>query len=200
MGTYIKYLKKFEKPFKKKGLTITISGLSGSGKSTVAEIIAKEFKLKIFSAGDIQRKFASQRKISIYESSIIRPKKIDYEMDKTLLNLAMKGGYVLIGRLAAWVAGDWADCKIYVNCQKKIRAKRVAKRDNLTFKEALIKITKRDEADKKRYWDLYRINIDKKKIFDIFIDNSKPTLKELKRETIKKVKKFLKNYGNNKNN
>jgi len=200
VGTYIKYLKKFEKPLKKKGLTITVTGLSGSGKSTVAEIIAQTFNLKIFSAGDIQRKFAHQRKISIDEASLILPKKIDYEMDRILLKLAIRGGYVLIGRLSAWVAGEWADCKVYVNCQKKIRAKRVALRDNLTFKEALIKTTKRDKADRKRYWNLYKINVNQKKIFDVFIDNTKPTLKELKRETIEKVKKFFKIYERNKDN
>ncbi len=199
MGTFIKYLKKFEKPTKKKGLTITITGLSGSGKNTIAEAIAKSLKLKIFSAGDIERKFARQRKISIYKASTIRPKEIDYEMDKTLLKLAMKGGYVLIGRLAGWVAGDWADCRVFINCQKRIRAKRIAKRDNLTFKEALVKIKERDEADKKRYWNLYRINLNERKIYNLFIDNNKPGIEKIKKEAVKKIKNFLKKYERNKN-
>lgn len=197
MGTYIKYLKKFEKPFKKKGLTITLTGLSGSGKSTIAEAVAKFFKLKIFSAGDLQRKFASQKGISIYQSSLIRPKRIDYEMDKKLLKLAMKGNYVLVGRLSAWVAGTWADCKIFIDCQKKIRARRVAKRDNLTFKEALKKITQRDEADQKRYQKLYGLNLKEKKVFDLIIKNNREGIERIKKEVIQKIKNFLnKKYGN----
>lgn len=196
MGTYIKYLKKFEGPIKKKGLTITITGLSGSGKSTIAEAIAKAFRLKLFNAGDIERKFAKKKKISIYQASIIRPKKIDYEMDKTLLRLAMKGGYVLIGRLTAFVAGDWADCKVYIDCQKRIRAKRIAKRDNLTLKEALKKNSQRDKADEKKYKKLYDIDVKKRKIFDLIIDNSRPGIEKIKKESLKKIKKFLKKkYG-----
>lgn len=97
MGTYIKYLKKFERPIKKRGLTITVTGLTGSGKSTIAEAIARAFKLKTFNAGDFQRKFAQQKKITLDLASKILPKAIDYEMDKTILKLAIHGGYVLTG-------------------------------------------------------------------------------------------------------
>lgn len=192
MNTYIKYLEKFEKSWQKKGLTITVTGLSGSGKSTIAEAIAKDFKLKLFSAGDIQRKFARQKGISIYEASLTRPKRVDYEMDKSLLKLAIKGGCVLVGRLSAWVAGNWAECKIFIDCQRKIRARRVAQRDNLTFKEALIKINQRDEADQKRYQELYGLNIKERKVFDLIIKNNREGIEKIKKEVIKKIKKFLK--------
>jgi cytidylate kinase len=196
MGTYIDYLKKFEKPVKKRGLTITVSGFSGSGKSTVAEVIAKAFKLKIFNAGDVLRRFASQKKISLSDASKIRPKEIDYQMDRMLLESAMKGGYVLVGRLSAWVAGDFADCKIFVNCQKKIRAKRVAKRDKMTLREALTKITQRDEYDQKQYKKLYNLDLKNRKIFDLTINNNRSGLQRLKKEIVKKVKQFLKRkYG-----
>ncbi|MCX7778657.1 MAG: cytidylate kinase family protein [Patescibacteria group bacterium] len=199
MGTYIKSLKKFEKPSKKRGLTITVAGLSGAGKSTVAEIIASSFRLKIFNAGDIERKFAKKKKISLLQATIIRPKRLDYEMDKTLIRLAIKGNYVLVGRLSGWVAGDWADCRIYVQCQKKIRAKRMAKRDHLTFREALRKITQRDRGDQKRYWQLYKINLKEKKIYHLFINNTQPTLRELKKQVLKKLKNFLEEKYENKN-
>lgn len=193
MGTYINYLKKFEKPIniKKGGLVITVTGLSGSGKSTVAEAIAKAFKLKLFSAGDIERKFACQRKISIYTASTIRPKKLDYEMDKKILKLALKGKCVLLGRLSAWSAGDWADCKVFIDCRKEIRAKRVARRDYLTIREALLKVNERDTADYKQYKKLYGIDVNKKDIFDLIINNNRVGLKKIKQETVKKIKKFL---------
>lgn len=196
MSTYIKYLKKFEKPIKKKGLTITVTGFSGSGKSTVAEAIAKAFKLKIFNVGDIQRKFARQKKISVYQASAILPKSLDHEMDKVSLKAAMTGGYVLLGRLAGWTAGDWADCKIFIDCQKKIRAHRVAKRDHLTIKEALIKVNQRDADDQRRYYNLYKINTNQRKIYDFIIKNDKPGREKIKNEAVQKIKKFLKKKNN----
>lgn len=195
MGTYIKYLKKFERPTRKKGLTITVTGLAGSGKSTIAEAIAKAFKLKTFNAGDFQRKFAQQKKIALDQAAKILPKKIDYQMDKTVLEKARLGSYVLTGRLAAWTAGDWADCKVYVDCQKKIRVLRVARRDNLTIKAATKKVRERDQADIRRYQKLYRINVNQRNIYDLFFKNDQPGIAKIKREAVNKIKKFLKNKG-----
>jgi len=193
MGTYIKYLKKFEQPVKKRGLTITVTGLSGSGKSTIAEAIAKAFKLKTFNAGDLQRKFARQKKITLDQASKILPKEIDYQMDKAVLEKAIRGGYVLTGRLSAWTAGDWADCKVFVDCQKRIRIIRIARRDNLTIKEATKKVNQRDQADIKRYRKLYKINVNQRSIYDLFIKNNKPGREKIKKETVKKVKDYLNN-------
>ena len=45
----------------KKGITITVSGLSGTGKGTVSDALAKEFKLKKISSGDLFRKLALEK-------------------------------------------------------------------------------------------------------------------------------------------
>lgn len=196
MGTYLNYLKRFERPTKKKGLTITVTGLSGSGKSTVAEAIALAFKLKTFNAGDLQRQFARQKKITLDQASKILPRKIDIQMDKAVLEKANQGGYVLTGRLAGWTAGDWADCRVFVDCQKRIRVLRVARRDNLTIKEACKKVSERDQADIKRYQTLYGVNVRKMNIYNLFIRNDKPGKDKIKRETVNKIKKFLKGKNN----
>lgn len=193
MGTYLKFLKKYEsRRVKKRGLTITVSGLAGSGKDTVAKEIARVFKLKFVNAGDIQRKFAEKEKISLPDSSKKLPAEVDYQMDLQTLKLAVRGGYVIAARLAGWVAGDFADCRIFIRCPQKIRIQRVMKRDCLPLNQAIKMIKERDIDDQKRYWRLYKINLKNKKIYDLIIDNNKSTLKELKRKTIQAVKKFLK--------
>lgn len=192
MGTYLSFLEKYKRiGVKKRGLTITVSGLTGSGKDTVAKAIARAFKLKFINAGDIQRRFAKKNKLQIDKAAAILPAQVDYQMDRQTLKLAMKGGYVISGRLAGWVAGDFADCRILVYCPKDIRVRRVSLRDNLTLKEAIKKVARRDREDKKRYKKLYRVNLDDKNIYNLIVNNGGPTIEEVKESAVKGVKNFL---------
>ena len=78
MKTYLKFFKKHENLLtRKSALTITVSGLSGSGKTTVAREIAKVFKLKIINAGDLFRKYAQQNKMSLDKTAKSFPASID---------------------------------------------------------------------------------------------------------------------------
>ena len=194
--TYIKFLEPFEKEFakriKKKGLTITVSGPACSGKSTGAKAIAKALRLKYVYVGKIFRDIAKRRGLSLEEFSALREKEVDWEADKRTLKLAMKGNVVLDGRLTGWVAGDWADLKIYYECPLEIRAERAAERDKKSKEEALRDIKKRDEEDNKKYKKLYGIDLFDKSIYDLIIDNSKFSLKDAKTIPVKLVKEFLK--------
>ncbi|MDI6826708.1 MAG: cytidylate kinase family protein [Candidatus Aenigmarchaeota archaeon] len=193
--TYIKFLEPYEKELskkiKKKGLTITVSGKSGSGKSLGAESIAKALKLKYVSIGEILRKIAKEKGMSLVKMSQIRKPEIDHEMDKQSLKLAMEGNVVLDGRLTGWVAGDWADVKIYYVCSLETKAKRVARRDKISAEEAKKRIVKRDEEDHKKYRQLYGINSYDESIYNVIINNEKLTKEEAKVIPVKLVKEFL---------
>jgi len=178
---------------KKRKIVLTISGSSGAGKTTIAQTLSNHFGLLIYNVGDKQRNFAKKRKIALWQSSKILPAKIDYQMDAYSLQLAIKGGYIIVGRFQ--VAGNWADCRILVFCQQKIRAKRLARKEKISLKQALEKIKSRDRADKERYKRLYNLDISDKKIYNLIIDNTKPSLRRMKKIVIKKVENCLKkNY------
>jgi cytidylate kinase len=194
--TYIKFLEPYEeelsKKIKKKGLTITVSGKSGTGKSLGAMAIAKALNLKYVSAGQILRNIAKEKSVNLLKMSEIRGPEIDHEMDKKSLKLAMKGNVVLDGRLTGWVAGNWADVRIYYICSAKIKAERVAERDNIPIKKAEEEIIKRDKEDHKKYYELYGINSYGESIYDIIINNEKLTKKEAETVPVKLVNEFLK--------
>lgn len=194
--TYIKFLEPYEeellKKIKKKGLTITVSGKSGTGKSLGAKAIADALKLRYVSTGQILRNIAKDKRIDIVEMSEIRGPEIDHEMDRQSLKLAMEGNVVLDGRLTGWSAGDWADAKIYYICSLKIKAERVAERDSISAEEAEKMIIKRDKEDHKKYYELYGINSYDESIYDIIINNEKLTKKEAEVVPVKLVKEFLK--------
>jgi cytidylate kinase len=194
--TYIEFLKPYEKQLskevKKKGLTITVSGRSGSGKSLGARAIAKALKLRYICAGKILRAEAKRRKIPLEQLCKTREAEIDYIIDKRTLEFAMKGRVVLDGRLSGWVAGGWSDAKVFYDCPLKVRAERVAKRDNISVEEAKRRLAERDNIDRKRYMELYGIDFFDKSIYDIIVKNEKLTKREVKRVSITLVRKQVK--------
>jgi cytidylate kinase len=190
MCTYIKKLQKFDKSLKikKKGPTIAVGGLSGSGKTTVAESIAKATKLKLVNSGDIFRQLAKERKMKLEEFSKACTPEDDYEIDRRALKLAKQGNVVLVGRVAAFVAGDYADWKIFVDCPLEIKTERVAKREHESVKKARKQIISRDKRDAKRYKRLYGINDSDTGIYDIIINTGHIS----KQETIERAKMIAK--------
>ncbi len=193
--TFIKFLEPYEKELskkiKKKGLTITVSGISGAGKTDGAKALAKAFKLKYIAAGQILREVAKKRKIPLEELSAIREPEIDHEMDRRNLEFAMEGKVVIDARLSGWCAGDWADVKIFYECPLDVRAERVAKRDNIIVKESREGLAKRDREDHEKYKKLYGIDSYDKSIYDIVINNEKLTKEEAKIVPVKLVREFL---------
>ncbi len=172
MRTFIDKFSKYEKK-RKRGIVITVSGLSGAGKTTVAEAIAKATGLTYVSAGEIFRKVAEERGIPLVQLVKKRNPELDFEVDRRTLEYAMKGNVVLDGRLTGWIAGDWADFRIWVRCKLQIRAKRVALRDKVSFDEAVKRIRMRDHADMRVYKKLYKIDLLDESIYDLIMDTSR---------------------------
>ena len=189
--TRIKFLeeteKRLKKRLKKQGVTITVSGLSGSGKSTAAKIIAKKLSVEYFYPASV---FREKRSISLEEFVKKRGKEIDYMVDKKTLERGLRGNVVVDSRLGAWVLNSNADLKIFVECPLSLRAERVADREGITKEEALKKITERDKTDRGIYLKLYRIDMNDKSIYDVIIKND-GSVEELE----KRIEEVLKRYG-----
>ena len=185
----------FSSRIKKKGLTVTISGLSSSGKSTIGEAIAKRYKLRYVTAGEIFRRYAKEQKIPLEVFSKVRHRNVDYEMERRSLLLSIKGNVVIDARLSGWVAGEWADARIYIYANQKNRAARMAKRESLSMSESLRILKERDREDSKKYEQLYKIDVTDKSIYDIVINNNDLTVNQLKKEALKRLEGHFENKG-----
>ncbi len=172
MKTFIDRFSHYEKK-RKRGVVITVSGLSGAGKSTVAQAIAKATGLTYVSAGEIFREVAKEQGVPLLKLVKTRNPELDFEVDKRTLEYAMKGNVVLDGRLTGWIAGDWADFRVWVRCKLRVRAKRVALRDKISFDEAVRMIRARDNADIKIYKKLYKIDLLDESIYDLVMDTTR---------------------------
>lgn len=167
-------LKKPSKKGNSKNLVITISGLHGVGKSTIAKSISKEFNLRYISAGLLFRKIAKEKNLSLLELS--EKAKTFPEIDAMIDNMqkeeAYKGGTVIDGLISSFICKDLANIKIYIKANLETRINRIAKRDGIIFEKALKETLERENNERERFKKFYGFNIDDTSIYDLVIDNS----------------------------
>ncbi len=171
-------------------MIVTISGLIGSGKTTLATTLAKKFKLRHISAGLVFRKMAKERGLTLAEFSKLAEgnAEIDKEVDSRQVQLASKGSAVVDGRLSGWLVKN-ADIKIWLKASLEERAKRVGKREGKSFEEALRETKEREASEVKRYREIYGIDLYNLLIYDAVLNTDLFNAKEVAKiiETMVKV-------------
>ncbi|MEM3363928.1 MAG: cytidylate kinase family protein [Candidatus Micrarchaeia archaeon] len=150
-------------------MKIAISGLTGAGKTTIAGIISK--KLKVPNIAFSMKDEAKARGISLlkFQEMAAKDKRFDIELDrKQIAEMKKHKSFVTSTWLAPWFAN--ADLNVWLYANEKIRAERVAKRDNISIYSARKIVHKKDQQNRERYIKLYRINIDDINRFHICIN------------------------------
>ena len=178
-------------------ITIAFGGLHGTGKTTYARTIADEFDLRHISAGKIFRQLAEEKKFDLLKFALNAS--VDSSIDRSIDNIIQQevelDCVVVDGQLAAWMAGDKADIKIYLTAPNNIRFKRIAKREKLTFHEAEQETRNREESERSRFKEIYGINVMDLSIYDLVIDTSLLPLDD----TITMLKNIISTYIQKKN-
>lgn len=172
---------------------ITIGGLHGTGKSSVADIVAKRFGLKRVSAGVIFRELAKKRGLTLEEFSIVAEddESIDRELDALLKTTAMKGNVLLDGQLAGWMAGDYANFKILLTASVDARVKRIAERDEVSFGHARRETLNREKSERERYLEFYGVDISDQSIYDLVLNTEKYDLQGVIKVLTTAIETFL---------
>ncbi|MEF8826388.1 MAG: AAA family ATPase, partial [Halapricum sp.] len=114
-------------------MLITVSGPAGSGKSTLAASLADALDYEHVSGGDIFRDLAEERGMTPLElnKQAEEDEDIDRDLDRRLRDIASERDEVVLeSRLAGWMAGDYADLKIWLSAPLEIRAERISQREN----------------------------------------------------------------------
>jgi cytidylate kinase len=172
-------------------MKITISGLPGSGTTTVARIISKKLNLKLISAGEIFRQMAAQRGMTVEEFGKYAENNPDIDMliDRTQKEEAEKEDDVVVeGRLSGWMVKD-ADLKVWIFADSETRYTRIAQREGKEPSVVRVETKKREEIEKRRYQKFYSIDIDDWTVYDLVINSKKFDAEKIARIILAAVEK-----------
>jgi cytidylate kinase len=157
-------------------MLVTISGPPGSGKSTVASALADHLGYEHISGGDIFRGLAEERDMSLEEFNELAEEdpQIDKDLDRQLRETARdRDDVVLESRLAGWMAGEYADIKIWLDAPMGVRARRIAEREDKTPAAARAETEKRENSETQRYEEYYAIDFDDITIYDLSVNTAR---------------------------
>jgi cytidylate kinase len=161
-------------------LLITISGLPGSGTTTVSHLVADALELARVPGGEVFRQLAAEAGMSLAEFGTLAQSQpdIDRELDDRLEAHAREGGCVIESRLAGWIAtrAGLAAVRVWVDCDERVRAERVAERDGCTPDQARRDNAARSDLERARYRTVYDIDLDDRSTYELVLDstNSSP--------------------------
>lgn len=154
----------------KESVVICICGMVGSGKSTLAKRLARKYGLKYHSGGDVLKAMAMEEGYETFERGWwesqegmrfleMRGKdpKFDKVVDRKFLELAQQGNVILDSRTMPWLLKE--GFKIWLGASLERRAERIAKRDDISVKNALKALKNKEEKTKAIYKRLYGFSL-----------------------------------------
>jgi len=160
---------------------IVVSGPPGSGKTTIAKMLAERLGLRYVSIGSLFREIAKKRGLSLVELSRLAEK--DHSIDRELDNLARleaeRGHVVIDGHISAWIVRDLADLCVGIIAPLDIRVERIARRDGRPFEEVQKETVEREESERRRFREIYGIDLGDYTVFDLVLNSASYTPEEI---------------------
>ncbi|MFX0076557.1 MAG: (d)CMP kinase [Candidatus Hermodarchaeota archaeon] len=166
-------------------MIIAISGLHGTGKSTIAKLLADKLGILYYSTGQAFRDLAEENNMSLeeYTCYVEKHPDIDKELDAKVVNMAKKGSIIIDSQLSAHILKSVANFKIQLNCPLEVRVRRMADRDNTSYEEKLKETSIREKSELERFKKLYNIDLSDskstKEFFDLVINTEHLTIEEI---------------------
>jgi cytidylate kinase len=153
-----------------KKLVLCISGMAGTGKSTLAKKIAQKYNLKCYSGGDALKELAKEAGYEVSDqgwwespkglaflAKRVNDPKFDMAVDKKFLEYAKLGNVLLDSWTMPWLLKD--GFKIWLMASMEKRAARVAERDKISLSEAFKVLEEKEAQTKAIYKKLYGFSL-----------------------------------------
>ncbi len=153
-------------------MRITISGPPGSGTTTVAKLLAERLGYRLISAGEIFRKLAAERGMTLEEFSRYAEDnpEIDFYIDKLQKEMAERDDNVVVeGRLSGWMVKN--AFKVWIYASPEVRYKRIAQREGKDLARVRTETRRREELEKRRYKKFYSIDLDDVSVYHLAINS-----------------------------
>ncbi|MGC8662021.1 MAG: AAA family ATPase [Nitrososphaeria archaeon] len=164
-------------------VSIILSGMPASGKSTVAQLISKRLGIRFLVGGDVLKGMAKNLGFNPERDNWwdteegkrflelrLKDPNFDKNVDDLLLDSIKKEDCVITSWSIPWLVGN-NHLKIWLKASFETRVRRLAQRDNTSYANAIKIIKDRDEINVKHYKKLYGYVLGKDlDVFDLVID------------------------------
>lgn len=165
---------------------VTITGAIGSGKSSTAKGVAAKLGYRHFSSGDLFRTIARERGLSIEAINLTAEQQtdIDHQVDELLKKIGREDTDLVIDSRMAfhWMPHSF---KVYLTLDPDTAAERIfnhirtegrVSQDATSVEEVRKNIDVRVASERKRYMNLYGIDITDTSPYDLVVDTKKNNL------------------------
>lgn len=150
-------------------MIIAVSGKSGCGNTTTSGLLAKQLGYRLVNY--TFHTMAEEQGIDFGE--LLERAKADYQVDRDLdrrqIELSQAGDCVVASRLAAWLLREKA-FTVYLEASREVRAARIHMREGGDLIALTAFTAMRDDSDRRRYMEIYGIDIDDYGFVDLVIN------------------------------
>lgn len=175
-------------------MKITLTGLGGTGTSTVGRMIAEQLGITFKSGGSFQREAAAAHGMSVYEWDEYVKSHPEHDLQVEEMQkrfVSETPAYVLESRLSWFVAPEAFNVRM--DCDFEVRIQRIANREGISFDDAKKLNIERVNTYNDRFGSLYNIpdfvGLDDSR-FDFVIDTSTISPREVAEVIITKAEEF----------
>ncbi|MCJ7816247.1 MAG: cytidylate kinase family protein [Candidatus Aenigmarchaeota archaeon] len=175
-------------------MIITIHGQAGSGKSSISKLLASRLKYRHYSIGDLRREIAKKHGITLAQLNRLGETEdwTDREPDKLQEELGKnQDDFVIDGRTCFHFIPH--SFKVYLHAGLEVRARRVFRDERKaesfrSIKDAEKALVARERSDIHRYKKYYRLDITDMKHYDLVIDTTKLSKKQIVERIMEAIK------------
>lgn len=173
-------------------LIVSFNGQEGSGKSTIAKLVAEKLNCPRFYMGQMFRDMAAERGMSLPELRKLCDLDPDFDrkVDDFLIKLSTEHAHFIIESRTAWHFIP-ESIKIFLKVDSLAAAERIFKalktennRENEdknldSIENIETSILKRRKEDSERYFTFYGIHQDDEKNYDLVVDTTNRSIEEV---------------------
>ena len=178
---------------------ITIAGDHASGQGTLSNLLKEKYGYEIYRNGQYVSKLAKENNISItqFQDYLKIHPELDRKIEQSAKEYADSRDNLIIDAKLGWYSVP-ESFKIYLKVDIKEAVKRAFMDENRkdtenykSIEEAEEKIIYRHEEENKRWYDEYKVNRDDMSNYDLVIDTTSKTPKEVFEIVVEEYEKWL---------
>jgi cytidylate kinase len=163
-------------------MRITVSGLPGTGTTSLSRYLAERHGFTMISAGEVFRQLAREHNMDLATFGRLAEEDPAYDkmIDARQKEIAAERDNIIVeGRLSGWMVED-ADLKIWLYAPIGCRIKRIAFRDQVSDENAAKQLTlEREQCEAGRYQSYYSIDISDLSIYHLILNSEHWGVEEL---------------------